>query len=172
VKKVDYRIAWMSLTVLLCAPVSAHAQNSALPEKLSLARDSVASRFTIEAIFAQFSPEIVNAESNTSATPWDLQLPKVPGSKWPAYGDRLLRVINGRIPVASDSAIMVLRVSEMQTHGDTLVASFFIGGRSRCGKEWKGGGTYYEMRMVRVIDWWRQLGTRRAGESDSIPCRR
>jgi hypothetical protein len=164
------RASYMRVVAIagLLFPWKAAAQGSAASGKLGMAGDAEAARTSMGAIMAQLSDDIVHAGQAASITPWKFTLPA--GDSWKGFETNVLRVLRGRYATTSDSAMAVMIVEELQMHGDTLVTRFYLGGKSMCRGEWKGSGTEFEMRAIRVIDWFKIPITKPVLYSDSIPC--
>ena len=139
---------------------------------MAMAGDSLAAHMAASAMIGELGSTIIHAAADTVVMPWRVAFPKIEGSLWADYEESVLRVVRGRRPTATDSSVSILSLSELQMHGDTLVAYFSIGWEYRCGDRLVGGGTGYVMRAIRNPFGWRRPETKHAWDSDSIPCRR
>lgn len=159
-------------TLFASAPEQCSAQT---PEpELAMAGDPDAARMAVASLLGQLGETVIGAARDTSARPWRINFPAIEGSRWAEYEEIVLRTIRGRRETATDSAMGILALSELQMHGDTLVARFFIGYQYFCDGQWRGSGTGYVMTSTRhaLIDGWSRPQTMHASDSDSLPCRR
>ena len=163
----------VAIAAFVSVPIACSAQAVRLDPKMRMAEDSVAARMVVAAMIGELGEHIIYAARDTSIRPWRITFPVVEGSLWPAYEEIVLRVVRGRQPTAADSSMRVLSLSELQMHGDTLVAYFNIGVLIYCGDRTSGFGTGFVMKAIwHRFGWWSRPETRHAWDSDSLPCER
>lgn len=131
---------------VLFLPTVAGAQRSA-------AQDSSGVHHIGAAVFRESYYRIARAALADTGGVVSLSLPA--GPFWARLERHLLTSLRARRPRPSDRSMQVVSVSDVRNAGDTLIARFYVGDRWQCPDgRWKGSGTLFEARAIRVGDAW------------------
>jgi hypothetical protein len=136
------RYTFISLFLVMGAPLALQAQAAALP-------DSISARLISPALFRLLDYDISRAAFGGKNVV-RLELPQ--GPHWSRVAAHILTAINGRLATPADSAVMVIGIRDIRLVGDTLVASLFEESRQLCENgKWMSTGADYEARTRRVF---------------------
>jgi hypothetical protein len=131
--------------------------------------DSIAISMLMSGVYRELGRDLAHAAVDTSANPWRIRLP-TDDMPWKQFREHLLAALKVREPTERDSTVRVLTVEPIEVRTDTLVGSFYLGYRWRCGSEWKGNGTGYEVLAIRRGTDWEVRHPAPVLFSDSAPC--
>lgn len=134
--------------------------------------DSTAARFLMQSVFQSTAFHAARGALARDLRPWFISMPTSPLPEWSRYREHFLRTVGGRPLVPTDTVRSSLYVSTFEMHGDTLIAQYSVGYAWKCGGEWWGDATHYEMRAIRHQTAWELPQTRIRGFADGISCLR
>ena len=132
---------------------------------IDIARDTVAGRVILEAVYGVLATDLQRAARDTVSRAWHVALPRNADAGWLAFRDSVLRAVRGRALTEYDDERYSLAIDRVWIQSDTLIAEFSTGWAERCEASWWGNGTIYEMRATGPGAW-KVLQTQPVGNSD------
>ena len=111
-------------------------------------RDSATVRLVLAAIIGASPSALARGAKESGRRPWIIVSSATSfGTDWPALRAELVRLLRADSTPSPDSAASILSLEHVHTDSDTLTIRFSIGSRWRCGEQWKGASTAFEVRM-------------------------
>lgn len=126
----------------------------------ALIADTTVVRLIAPGVIRELDDALARRLSDPVPRPWTITVPDSTAPAWRALVAGLSSLLRARTVEPSDSAHSYLHIEPAQMRGDTLVAHFVIGVRWRCGSEWAGGYTTFEITTVRHGSSWEGLRSR------------
>lgn len=98
--------------------------------------------------------QISAGRDDPAPRPWRIIVADSTIPAWHAVPARLLAVLHGRAPVASDTESQYISFCRGTVRADTLMSCIEIGSGRRCLHGWSDTGSEYDVRAVRKEDHW------------------
>lgn len=165
------RLATLSSMILLAAPPAA-GQYFPLQPGQQVASSSDNAAIIMKGVFGELAHQFARAGRDTTSRAVVISVPPDSAAVWEPYRAFLLHALRGRDPVDSDSMILRIALGAPTMRRDTLVADFVIGGARRCGSEWPGSSTTYQINVKRRQHDWADPYVGAYLFSDSAACGR
>lgn len=126
---VSGRCALLGLATVALALHSAPA--AAQPNRARFGSDSTAWQRVLTKVVERLSTELVQAASDTSASPWRIELPHDEPQR-PLLEAQLRAILRARAPIESDTVVRTLKLGPLRIEKDTARVDFQYWVSRRC----------------------------------------
>lgn len=148
------RVSTLLATVLVLAAPSLCSQYFPLEPGRPVPSSSDNVPVIMKAVFGSLTHQFARAGRDTTSRVVTISFPTDSVEIWQPYRAFLIHALRGRDATETDTTRLHITVHSPTMRGDTLVVDFRIGGTWRCGSEWWGSSTTYQLNAVRLQYRW------------------